>query len=129
MGSAYPEFKIMTDDTCNVILPAGYSSIEQYLSAHQASLDALNHKAAKWACSDPLGGHKPKYRNSFRNKPERPTRVARPKAHPVAVHTVAAAFEQLGRARGVSDASMATWIEAACRVAIRYVGKLEATTS
>jgi|SRR5215207_5887625 len=116
------------DTTCNVIIPEGYSSVEEYLNAHEASREKLAGHVQTGFCINPLSGNKPRTApNKWLRKAVKP--VDRPRKTPVsvpqipvAVHTIAATFERLGRERGVAQHEMPVWIEAACRVTLRAMG-------
>jgi hypothetical protein len=122
-----------TETTCAVIIPEGYASVEAYLAAHEKGKAELHHKRGNDFCVHPLGGNKPRSAPNkwLRNKSPKP--VGRPRKAPVpqipiSVHIVAATFERLGREKGIPEQHMSTWIEAACRVAVRAMGKAEAVS-
>jgi hypothetical protein len=121
------------ETTCAVIIPEGYASVEAYLAAHEAGKAELHHKRGNDFCKYPLSVNKPRSGPNkwLRNKSPKP--VGRPRKAPVpripvSVHIVAATFERLGREKGIPEQHMSTWIEAACRVAVRAMGEAEAVS-
>jgi hypothetical protein len=121
------------ETTCAVIIPEGYASVEAYLAAHEESKTVLSLKRTNDFCKYPLSGNKPRSTPNkwLRNKSTKPVgrlRKAPVPQIPVSVHIVAATFERLGREKGIPEQHMSTWIEAACRVAVRAMGKAEAVS-